>query len=125
MFNRILLVVVLIPLAVILIALAVANRGLVAFTVDPFNPGNPAFTAELPLFVLLLLAALVGLIVGSAATWLRQGRYRKFARQRGQEAEILRTSAQRQAQGEPGCQARRLRGAQPAKPSRGSADEQV
>jgi uncharacterized integral membrane protein len=99
MFNRILLVVVLIPLAVILIALAVANRGLVAFTVDPFNPGNPAFTAELPLFVLLLLAALVGLIVGSAATWLRQGRYRKLARQRGQEAEILRTSAQRQAQG--------------------------
>ncbi|RUW30795.1 DUF1049 domain-containing protein, partial [Mesorhizobium sp. M1A.F.Ca.IN.020.06.1.1] len=38
MFNRVMLVVVFVPLAVILIALAVANRGLVAFTLDPFHP---------------------------------------------------------------------------------------
>ncbi len=58
MVNRFLLILVFVPLAVVLIALAVANRGLSAFTIDPFNPGNPALTVELPLFV-LLFAALV------------------------------------------------------------------
>lgn len=42
MYNRLLLIVIFIPLAVVLIALAVANRESVAFTLDPFNPGNPA-----------------------------------------------------------------------------------
>ncbi len=90
MFNRILLVVVFVPLAVILIALAVANREPVAFTVDPFNPGNPALTMALPLFIYLFLALAAGMIIGSIATWFRQGRYRKLARQRGMEAESLR-----------------------------------
>ncbi|RWF72018.1 MAG: DUF1049 domain-containing protein, partial [Mesorhizobium sp.] len=67
MFNRVMLVVVFVPLAVILIALAVANRGLVAFTLDPFHPGNPALTLNLPLFILLFLALAIGMIVGSMA----------------------------------------------------------
>jgi hypothetical protein len=90
MFNRFLLIVVFVPLAIVLIALAVANRELVAFTVDPFNPGNPALTLTLPLFIYLFLALAIGMIVGSVATWFRQGRYRKLARQRGMEAESLR-----------------------------------
>lgn len=97
MYNRFLLIVVFVPLAVVLIALAVANRGLTAFTLDPFNPGNPALTLQLPLFVLLFAALAIGLIVGSIATWLKQGRYRKLARQRGQEAQILRDSVQQEA----------------------------
>ena len=56
MYNRFVLIVVFVPLAIILIALAVANRELVAFTLDPFNPGNPALTLKLPLFVFLFLA---------------------------------------------------------------------
>ncbi|MDI6027424.1 DUF1049 domain-containing protein [Corticibacterium sp. UT-5YL-CI-8] len=90
MLNRLTLIIVFLPLAIILIALAVANRASVAFTLDPFNPGNPALTLTLPLFVLLFLAVGLGMIVGSVATWLRQGRYRKLARQRGIEAEGLR-----------------------------------
>lgn len=93
MYNRLLLVVIFIPLAVVLIALAVANRESVAFTLDPFNPGNPALTLQLPLFVLLFLALVIGLLVGSAATWLKQGRYRKLARQRGEEVRSLRDAA--------------------------------
>ncbi|MGO4841903.1 DUF1049 domain-containing protein, partial [Rhizobiaceae sp. 2RAB30] len=49
MLNRFILIVVFVPLAIILIALAVANRGAVAFTLDPFNPGNPGLTMHLPL----------------------------------------------------------------------------
>ncbi|RWH54364.1 MAG: DUF1049 domain-containing protein [Mesorhizobium sp.] len=93
MFNRVMLVVVFVPLAVILIALAVANRGLVAFTLDPFHPGNPALTLNLPLFILLFLALAIGMIVGSMATWVKHGR--KLARQRGLEAENLRQAVSR------------------------------
>ena len=95
MFNRFMLIVVFVPLAVILIALAVANRDPVAFTLDPFNPGNPALTMTLPLFIFLFLALAIGMIVGSLATWIKQGRYRKLARQRNQEAEVLRQAAAR------------------------------
>jgi len=93
MYNRFLLVVIFIPLAIILITLAVANRDAVAFTLDPFHPGNPALTLKLPLFVFLFFALVVGLIVGSAATWMKQGRYRKLARQRSEEVRSLRDAA--------------------------------
>jgi uncharacterized integral membrane protein len=97
MYNRILLVVVFVPLAIVLVALAVANRELVPFTLDPFHPGNPALTIELPLFVFLFLALLMGVLVGSAATWLRQGRYRRLARDREKEVRSLRDAAVRSA----------------------------
>lgn len=93
MFNRVMLIVVLVPLAIVLIALAVANRAPTAFTLDPFNPGNPALTVQAPLFVLLFLALGLGLILGGAITWFKQGRYRKIARQRSLEAESMRQAA--------------------------------
>lgn len=86
MLNRFLSIAVYIPLAVVLIALAVANRTPVDFTLDPFNPGNPGLTITVPLFVCLFAALALGLVVGSVATWFRQGRYRKLARRR--EAEL-------------------------------------
>jgi uncharacterized integral membrane protein len=93
MLTRFMLIVVFVPLAIVLIALAVANRGLTAFTLDPFNPGNSALTAELPLFVLLFAAFALGLLIGGAVTWWKQGRYRRLARQREQELHGLRAAA--------------------------------
>ena len=95
MLNRFILIAVFVPLAIILVALAVANRGSASFTMDPFNPGNPALTWQMPLFVLLFAAVAVGMVIGSLATWIKQGRYRKMARQRSQEAEMLRQAASR------------------------------
>jgi uncharacterized integral membrane protein len=92
MLNRFVLVVIVVPVAIVLIALAVANRAWVPFTLDPFNPGNPALTVQLPLFVFLFAAAAVGLVIGSCVTWLKQGHYRKVARQRSAEAESLRAA---------------------------------
>lgn len=97
MINRVVVVLILVPLAVILIALSVANRGLVTFTIDPFNPGNPGLSYAAPLFVWLFLALFVGLILGSFATWINQGRHRKLARQRKQETELLRMEARKSA----------------------------
>lgn len=76
------------PIAIILIALAVANRRWVPFSLDPFNADNSALTFEAPLFVLLFLVLVLGMFLGSIATWLRQAPYRKMARQhRAQQPE--------------------------------------
>jgi uncharacterized integral membrane protein len=104
MLNRFILIAVFVPLAIIFVALAVANREMAAFTLDPFNPGNPALTLQLPLFVLLFAAVALGMIVGSLATWFKQGRYRKMARQRGQEADMLRQAAVRAPGAQPSPQ---------------------
>ncbi|HEV7255960.1 MAG TPA: LapA family protein [Mesorhizobium sp.] len=88
MLSRLLWVLVFAPLGVVLIALAVANRRPAPFTLDPFNPGNPPLTAELPLFVWLFGALALGLVVGALVTWAKQGRYRRLARER--EAQIAR-----------------------------------
>lgn len=85
MLNRIMTFAVFIPLAIVLIALAVANRAPAPLTLDPFNPGNPALTVSLPLFIYLFGALALGLVVGSVATWFRQGHYRRLARQRETE----------------------------------------
>lgn len=101
MVNRFVFIIIFVPLAIILIALAVANRELVAFTLDPFHPGNPALTLKLPLFIFLFLTLAIGLVIGSFATWLKQGRYRKLARQREQEVRGLRDAAIRATPSKP------------------------
>lgn len=89
MLNRIFLIIILVPLAIVLVALAVANRAPAAFTLDPFNPGNPALTLTLPLFIMLFLALLLGLLLGSFATWVKQGRHRRLARDQRREMQAL------------------------------------
>lgn len=103
MLNRILTVAVFIPMAIVLIALAVANRAPVDFTVDPFNPGNPGLTMTLPLFVYLFAALALGLVIGSVATWLRQGRFRKLARQREADRAAADKISQQSRPGHPGA----------------------
>ncbi len=90
MLNRLVLVVIFVPLAILLVTLAVANRALVPFTIDPFQPGNPALTLSLPFFVWLFAALGLGVVIGGCATWLRQGHYRRLARVREREAAVLR-----------------------------------
>ena len=89
MLKRLIAVLVLAPVAIVLIALAVSNRTPTRFTIDPFNPGNPVLTMELPLFIWLFAALGVGMIIGSVATWFKQGRYRKSARENIRKVEEL------------------------------------
>ena len=89
MLRRLASFLILVPLGIVLIALAVANRSLVAFTIDTFNPGSPLLTWQVPLFALLFAALATGLLIGSFATWLAQGRHRRAERQNKAEAERL------------------------------------
>jgi hypothetical protein len=83
------------PIAVVLLAFAFANRHIVTVYFDPFVEGDiAAFAITAPLFLILILAMMIGILAGGAATWLAQGRYRKAARLNRAEAERLRGEAQ-------------------------------
>jgi hypothetical protein len=87
--------IVLAPIAILLLIFAFANRHLVTVSFDPFAEGDiVAFAITAPLFLVLLLAMMVGVIAGGVATWLAQGRYRKAARLNRVEAERLRAETQ-------------------------------
>lgn len=78
------------PAGVLLVALALANRHLVRLSLDPFSGETPFLAFEAPLFVYLLAALLVGLLAGGCLTWLKQGRWRRAARENSREADTLR-----------------------------------
>jgi uncharacterized integral membrane protein len=90
MLRKIVTALVLIPLAVLLISFAVANRQAVTVSFDPFDPSSPAFSVALPLYLLILLLIIVGVIVGGAAAWLRQGKWRGRARRAESQTRGLR-----------------------------------
>src|ERR1700712_946321 len=89
--RKFLTALVLIPLGLIFIVFAVANRHMVTVSFDPFNSRDPSVGATLPLFVVIIGVAIAGVIVGSAATWLRQGHWRRAARQHEADARQART----------------------------------
>ena len=68
------------PIAFILIALSVANRKIVTFSLDPISTSDPLLSFDVPLFLLLLAAMLTGLFIGGVAAWLNQGKWRRAAR---------------------------------------------
>ena len=61
-----------IPVVVITAVIAIANRQLVTFSLDPFSVSNPAeaVSIRLPLFVLLLVTLAVGAVLGGLAAML-------------------------------------------------------
>jgi uncharacterized integral membrane protein len=81
---------VLIPLAVIFVVFAVANHHLVTVSFDPFNSTDPAVAVRLPLFVLIIAVAIAGVVAGGSATWFRQRRWRRAARQHEADARQVR-----------------------------------
>jgi uncharacterized integral membrane protein len=78
--KKIVSLVVFIPLAIILIVLCVANRQSVTLALNPFQPSDSLLALTGPFFVFLFVALLVGMLIGSVATWLTQSKYRKQAR---------------------------------------------
>jgi hypothetical protein len=78
-------------------AYAVANRAPVEFVLDPLSPFsgyNLVPTVKAPLFVYLFAAMFIGMLLGAAAVWLGQGRWRKAARDRTREAAQWRREAE-------------------------------
>ncbi|MGV6871153.1 lipopolysaccharide assembly protein LapA domain-containing protein [Pseudochelatococcus sp. B33] len=104
-------VLIVLPLALVIILLAVANRTPVQVSLDPFSGAAPLVAFSAPLFVVLLVAAAVGVVWGGLAVWWSQGRYRRAARERARELDRVRAEAahQRQSSWAPAAQSQAIR----------------
>ena len=72
--------------AVILVTLAVANRHEVRLVLDPFNRQAPVVYTELPFYIYLFAMLIAGVVLGSLATWINQGKWRRLVRMRTHES---------------------------------------
>ena len=86
--RKFLTTLIVILLGLILVVFAVANRHFVTVSLDPFNSANPSISVSLPLFVLIILVAILGVVAGGCATWFRQRRWRRAARQHEADARM-------------------------------------
>jgi len=108
MIRKIVTVLVLIPLGIALVMLAVGNRAPVAISLDPLAGTPPMFSASAPLFLVLLVALIAGVIVGGVAAWSRQRKWRRRARRASAELKAV--------QAENAILRRRLEAMPPAQP---------
>jgi uncharacterized integral membrane protein len=91
---RFLKMLVLLPVAVLVVLFAVANRDAITLSFDPVSPA-PVFSAVLPLYAVVFLAVALGMLIGGGAAWLAQGRYRRGHRRERREADRLRAESER------------------------------
>lgn len=85
---RFLKALILLPVAIVVLLLAVANRNEVVLSFDPFSP-EPAFSLVLPLYAIVFAAVALGILVGGIGAWLGQGKTRASARHHRRERERL------------------------------------
>ena len=91
MLRRIVGWVVLVPLCLVLIVFALANRQLVVVNFNPFVPSEALSTpgVGVPLFLVLFTVLLFGVVLGGVATWFAQAPHRRDERTWRREAERL------------------------------------
>lgn len=85
---------VLAPIGVILLAFAIANREPVRVILDPLPGDVSDLQVHVPLFLILFIAAALGVLAGGFATWLAQGRHRRAARHARADLDRLRNEAE-------------------------------
>jgi hypothetical protein len=94
-WRKLILALVVVPLGVVLVALAVVNRKSVELILNPFGGAEPSLSLQAPLFLLLLGGFALGLVAGGVTTWLGQGKWRRTAREEAREARQWRHQADR------------------------------
>ena len=86
---------ILFPIAILVVLLAVANRGPVTLSLDPFSREAPEIAVTVPLFALIFGAVMLGVLIGGLAAWLAQGKHRRAERRYKREARRLRADTAR------------------------------
>lgn len=91
MIKRIVGWFVLVPLCVLLIVFALANRQSVTVNFNPFavEPQTTSPDLGVPLFLVIFAVLLVGVVLGGIATWFAQGPHRRDERHFKRETERL------------------------------------
>ena len=88
--RKFLTALIVIPLALILVTFAVANRHDVTVSFDPFMANDPALSVTRPLFLILILVAALGVVAGGCAVWFGQRHWRRAARRHEADARAAR-----------------------------------
>ena len=87
--KRILNWVVGLPIAIIGVGFAVANREWVTVSFDPINRAQPFATVNMPLWALFFAGVLFGIVLGWFVAWRGAARHRRSARDA--RIELIRT----------------------------------
>ena len=77
------------PVALVGIGFAVANRQWITVSFDPLNRAHPFASVDVPLWALFFCGIFAGIFAGWLVSWINHGRYRKATRQA--KIELIRT----------------------------------
>jgi len=94
MIRKIVTALILLPIMLAIVLFAVGNRGPVTVAFDPFAAEPAMFTFAMPLFLLLLLVLIAGVILGGVSAWMRQSRWRRRARRLSADLKVARAEAE-------------------------------
>ncbi len=95
MIRKLVTALMLILLALVLVSFAVANRQIVTVSLDPFDQANPALVVSQPVYLVVLVVLIAGVMIGGCAAWLRQARWRGRARRAEAQLSTLQAGALR------------------------------
>ena len=75
---------------IVLVVLSLANREIVTLHLLPAGMARVLpLSVQLPLFVVVLISALIGMVAGYLLEWLREHKHRRRALQKTREADRL------------------------------------
>ena len=89
--RKFLTALIVVPLGLLFVVFAVANRHFVTVSFDPFNTRDPSVGVTMPLFAVIIAVAILGVVAGGTATWFRQRHWRRAARQHEADARRAQT----------------------------------
>jgi uncharacterized integral membrane protein len=95
MIRNILTALILVPITLAIVLFAVANRAPVTIAFDPFAADPPMFSFAMPLFLLLLLVLIAGVILGGVSAWMGQSHWRRRARRLSADLKGARAEAEK------------------------------
>ena len=91
--RRVLAWIILAPVATAALLFAVANRRWVTVSLDPFSADAPAYALDLPMFLVIFAALILGVIIGGISVWFGKIHWRMAAHRA--EKELAQLKAQR------------------------------
>jgi uncharacterized integral membrane protein len=98
--RRILRWVIGLPIIILVMGFAIANRKWVDVSFNPFTQSLPSL--PMPLWFLLFIGIFMGLIIGWIGAWIAQGKHRKAAREaRSEVSQLQRELTDLRKPGEP------------------------
>ena len=78
-----------VPALVLALVVAIANRTPVTLSIDPFSAASPVIAFEVPLYLLIFAALLIGVLIGGSSAWIGQMGWRKKARKTARDVKHL------------------------------------